>query len=310
MHVAATPTADASIRILALCATYNRKNATLASLRSLAEQVLPADVSLTFAVVDDASSDGTLVAVQKDFPQALTIDCGGERYWAGAMRFGFQQFWNPHLYTHLLVFNDDCLFHPQAISMAFNALQAGVPNEKGAVAVGALRTPELDAPTYGGLVKRKWLPGVYFKRVTPNGGPQDVDTLNMNFALIDAKCLQHNALIGPKFTHGFADFDFGLRARSQGTRLILTEGYVGFCSRNDARHTWEDTSLPFRQRHRLIFQPKGLPLLPRMTYLKAHAPLAWPFIFAWPYFRFYVSQFMLTMKNAGTRHDSEKRHPR
>jgi len=283
--------AGVNIRILALCATYNRKSTTLASLQSLAQQDLPNGASLTLALVDDASMDGTVKAIKAAFPEALTVNCGGEHYWAGAMRFGFSRFWNPAKYTHLLVFNDDCVFFKHAIAMALTTAQSSISvNAHSAVVVGAVRDPNRDVLTYGGLVKKRWLPGVYFKHIHPNGRVQEVDTLNMNFALIDATTLASNTLIGPHFTHSFADFDFGLRVKRRGVTIRLCPDYVGTCPRNEIKNTWEDRRLPFSTRQRLLLQPKGLPLHPRFVYLKSHAPFAWPLIFIWPYLRFYTVQ--------------------
>ncbi len=275
------------VKILALCASYNRHDVTIAALRSIQSQALPSGAIIQIAVVDDGSSDGTLDSIQNEFPDVLTISTEGGLYWAGAMRFGYARFWDPEKYTHLLVFNDDCTFYPNAISKLIEVVENS-GSTFGVVAVGSLRDKLSGALTYGGMKRKPWRPVVYLDRVMPSVEVQLVDTLNMNLALISAKCLDRNVLIADCFTHSLADFDFGLRATKNGAQVNLAPDFLGECSRNDAKSTWEDTTLSFARRWVLIRQPKGLPFRPRAEYLKSHVPYVWPVIFVWPYVKFFI----------------------
>lgn len=280
-----------TIKILALCATYNRRNVTLAALKSLQAQELPPDATMQIAVVDDSSSDGTLDAIRNELPGVITVGCGGELYWAGAMRFGLSYFWNSKQYSHLLVFNDDCTLYPNAVAMLLDVAENS-STKAGVVVVAALRDKLSGALTYGGFRRKRWRPVVYFDRVMPTCDVQVIDTLNMNLALISRQCLERNILIRDDFTHSLADVDFGLRASSNGSPIYLAPGFLGECSRNNTKGTWEDNSLPFDRRWFLIRQPKGLPLRPRFRYLKLHAPYVWPAIFIWPYLRLCISHLL------------------
>lgn len=279
-----------SMRILALCASYNRKLKTLAALKSLQTQI-PEHVSLQMALADDNSSDGTLEAVLKAFPDAMAVNVGGQKYWAGAMRIGFEHFWDSRKYTHLLVFNDDCFFYDNALATLIRVANChqGAHHQNGLVIAGSMRDPDSRQLTYGGLIKRKWWPKVYFQTVAPGAQPQAIATLNMNLALIDAHAIERVELIRPHFIHSFADFDFGLRANKEKVTVLLAPGFLGECARNTIVNTWQDKSFSFSQRREMLFQPKGLPTKPRRLYLKEHAPLAWPLIFIWPYLKFYAS---------------------
>lgn len=283
-----------SIHILALCATYNRRDITIASLRSLRAQILPPNTVMDIAVVDDASTDGTLESLQDIFPDILTIDCGGGSYWAGAMRHGVKNFWNQERYTHLLVFNDDITIFQHSISKLIE-VAIRYENHFGVVAVGAMVDSVKGILTYGGMKRIPYLPSIYLDRVKPTLDAQVVDTLNMNFALISKSCLARNELIRSGFTHSLADFDFGLRASKNGAKIILAPKFLGSCSRNSRVGTWEDIDLTFSRRWSLIFGPKGLPLYPRFIYLRSHAPYVWPFIYFWPYARLIISHFLLSI---------------
>ncbi|MDP2761373.1 MAG: glycosyltransferase [Sideroxyarcus sp.] len=280
------------VRILAVCATYNRREVTLAGLRSLNSQQLPANAILQLAVVDDNSTDGTIDAVRQEFPAALTLKSIGGLYWAGAMRFGFSHFWDKEKYSHLLVFNDDCVFYPNAVKKLIEVTES-VNAAHGAVAVASLRDKFTGDLTYGGMKRRRWRPAIYLDRVIPSGDIQVVDTLNMNLALISGKCLERNELIREGFSHSLADFDFGLRASRNGAKVYLAPGFLGECSRNQTQGTWEDGNVSLRRRWSLICQPKGLPLKPRYIYLKSHSPFIWPAIFVWPYVRLCISYLLI-----------------
>jgi len=244
------------MEILALCATYNRRDITLAALGSLKEQALPVGVRMQIAVVDDASTDGTPEAIRKNFPDVSIIGTSGGFFWAGAMRFGFKKFWDPQKYTDLLVFNDDVILYNNAIYELINTARYSENSCGGTIVVGAMKDPETRKITYGGLIKKPYRPSIYLERVSPTGNVQSVDTLNMNLALIDKNCLSQNEFIRAGFTHSLADYDFGLRAKKKGARLLLAPEFMGECSRNQANGTWEDSSLPFIRRFSLIWHPK------------------------------------------------------
>lgn len=246
---------------------------------------------MQIAVVDDASHDGTLGAIRREFPDILTVASSGGLYWAGAMRFGFQQFWNTEKYSYLLVFNDDCVFYPDAVSKLLEVAQSS--DSPSSVVVASFRDAATGALTYGGLRRQRWSPApVYLDPVAPTNNIQVVDTFNMNMALISNVCLKKNELIRSCFTHGAADYDFGLRVTKNGEVVSLAPGFLGECSRNQPTGTYADEELPFKQRWILLRQPKGLPFRPQFAYLKMHAPYIWPAILIRQYAGFPISHFI------------------
>jgi GT2 family glycosyltransferase len=249
---------------------------------------------MDIAVVDDASTDGTLKSLHDIFPDILTINCGGSSYWAGSMRYGVKHFWSNERYTHLLVFNDDITIFQHSISKLID-VAIRYENQFGVVAVGAMVDSVKGIPTYSGMKRIPYRPSIYLDRVKPTLDAQVVDTLNMNLALISKSCLARNELIRSGFIHSLADFDFGLRASKNSAKVILAPNFLGECSRNSRADTWEDIDLPFLKRWDLILGPKGLPLYPRLIYLRSHARYVWPFIYFWPYARLIISHFLLSV---------------
>jgi len=256
---------------------------------SIEKQKLMPNVNIQIAVVDDASIDGTCDAIRKYLPYVKIIRSTGDLYWAGAMRYGFSQLWNPNVYSYLLVFNDDCDIYPNAISDLIIIAEKSIINGYGnVVVVSSMQEEKSGEWTYGGLRKKKYLPAIYLEPVLPNYCEQIIDSFNMNLVLISKECLDKNEFIPDYFTHGYADYDFGLRISRNKSKIILAPGYQGTCSRNDIKNTWLDINISFRKRWFLIQQPKGLPFRQRYKYLKYHAPYAWPLIFIWPYMKYPV----------------------
>lgn len=285
------------IRILAVCATYNRREVTLAGLRSLHNQLLPANTTIQLALVDDNSEDGTIDAVRQEFPAVLTLKSSGGLYWAGAMRLGFSTFWNPVIYTHLLVFNDDCNFYPNATATLLEAYKSHTTamrsnSGRGVVIVGSFHDGIQYEPTYGGFIQQTSLKPVKLIVAKPTGKSQYVDTLNMNLALIDKDCLSRHSLIEDYFTHSYADIDFGLRVHRHGVPIILAPNYQGICYRNTTANTWQDPNIKFAKRLRLMLGPKGVPFQPRYHFLRRYAPTTWPIFLFWPYLKLTMSHFV------------------
>jgi GT2 family glycosyltransferase len=287
------------INILVLCATYNRCDISLRGLRSIIEQNLPPYVNIQIAIVDDASTDGTYDDIKNNIPNVKIFSSTGNLYWAGAMRCGFSRFWDPILYSYLLVFNDDCELFSNAISELIDIAESY--RERGndnIVVVGSMQDENTGALTYGGLRRKKYYPSVYLELVMPDSYKKNVDSFNMNLVLISKECLNNNEFISNYFTHSFADYDFGLRVSKNNSKIILAPGFQGKCSRNDIKNTWLDVDLTFQKRLFLIQQPKGLPYIQRYRYLKYHAPYAWIFIFIWPYLKYPVLHFVNRAKKA------------
>ena len=66
----------AGLRIAAVLAVHNRRDLTLACLRSLRAQQVPG-VALDVFVLDDASSDGTSEAIAEQFPEVTVLHGDG-----------------------------------------------------------------------------------------------------------------------------------------------------------------------------------------------------------------------------------------
>ena len=104
-----------STRVAALIAAHNRRDLTLACLRSLDAQRVPG-VTVDAFVLDDGSSDGTSEAIAEQFPEVTVLHGDGELYWGGGMRQAFAAAIAGD-YDHYLWLNDDVYLDDGALAV-------------------------------------------------------------------------------------------------------------------------------------------------------------------------------------------------
>ena len=276
------------MNIVALTTCYNRKELTLRALSSLFAQTLPAGFHIEVWLVDDGSSDGTGAAVRSFFPSVAVLDGTGDLYWAGGMRFGWDRIVKNCSVDYLLVFNDDISLYPSAVSRLLATANDLHASGCDAFAVaGAFNDHVLGAVAYGGVVRNSCWHPLRFRKLTPGGTGQECDTLNMNLALISKGALRQIGFLSPEFTHAKADYDFGLRLRAAGGRIVLAPGYMGECSRRELSNIPHGGSLSFSfaERWRRLTSVKMQPPRQRAVYCRRHAGIFWPMFWVLPYVR-------------------------
>ena len=257
-------------RIGALLTCHNRRDKTLAGLATLyAAKDSAAEVELQVYLTDDGSTDGTAAAV-REFDWGIHVVQGtGGLYWNRGMVAAWETaLASGESWDAFLLLNDDTLLDLDALTVLLATARQVGPN---AIIVGAVRDPESGELTYGGIRRTsRWHPG-RTARVPVASGPQDADTFNANCVLVTAACVESIGTLDPAFTHAMGDFDYGLRARKAGVRVVVAPGTIGTCPRNDIRGSWRDSSLPVRKRLRQLNSPKGLPYGEWQHYLRQHA---------------------------------------
>ena len=79
------------IQVAILLTSYNRKEKTLACLRSVYSQESINTVNVEIYLVDDNSTDGTGEAVKTEFPNVNVFKGSGDLFWAGGMRYAWRE---------------------------------------------------------------------------------------------------------------------------------------------------------------------------------------------------------------------------
>ena len=257
-----------STRVTALLTCYNRRESTLQCLRSYFGQHVPG-VELDAVLVDDGSTDGTGPAVQAELPAVQLVTGSGDLYWAGGMALAQQEAMSRDS-DYLLWLNDDVLLDDDAVATLL-AVSAAHPDAAvaGPVSDGAGRT------TYTGYRRIGRRPRG-FARIVPTGSPEDLDAFNGNVVLVPRSVYTRLGPVDARLRHGYADLDYGLRARRAGRRSVLADRHVGHCSRNDTAGGWRDPNLSRRERCRLLVDVKGIPPGPHIRYSARHGGPEWP----------------------------------
>jgi GT2 family glycosyltransferase len=142
------------------------------------------------------------------------------------------------------------------------------------IVLGAMRS-ERGETTYSGFRMRSSRPGD-LELIEPTTTSQEVDTINGNLVLVPSSAYEALGTIDPRFSHGYGDWDYGLRARAFNINLILAPEYFGICERNPREGTWLDNSLSRRTRVDLLLSRKGLPIGSQARFARKHGGALWP----------------------------------
>jgi GT2 family glycosyltransferase len=267
-------------RVAALLAAHNRRDLTLACLRSLQAQQVPA-VTLDVFVLDDGSTDGTGQQITELFPEVTLLHGNGQLYWNGGMRRAFAAAIAGD-YDHYLWMNDDTELDDGALAVLLDTecrLRAG--GEEAVIVAGSTRHPETGELTYGGVVHPyRWRP-LKSVLVEPADAPRPCDTMNGNVVLVSRAVVDRIGNIDPAFVQQMGDFDYGLRARAAGCSVWVAPGTVGTCA--------HPTSGPGERARvddlRRLWSVKELKPGPWAVYSRRHAGRLWPLYWLSPYAR-------------------------
>jgi GT2 family glycosyltransferase len=279
-----------TLLIAVVLTCHNRREKTLACLRSVANQAwqnTPASTSgqnpprgsepartIKIFLTDDGSTDGTSTAVQSLCPEAAIISGDGSLFWCGGMRVAWAEAAKVEPDYFLLV-NDDTVLYPDAIKSLIDL--AGTP-ESHTIAVGAIRHPADGSWTYGGVESDYPFP-------MPDGSPRPCRTLNMNAALVSRAVFKRLGILHSAYRHAMGDLDYGLKATRAGVPILETPRFVGECATNSVSGTWRDTSLSRMTRLRKLGHAKGLPPRDWLVYTRRNCGVLWWRYFLSPYIR-------------------------
>jgi glycosyltransferase involved in cell wall biosynthesis len=268
-----------STNVIAILTSHNRRSQTVACLRSFFGQQIDG-VALHAVLVDDGSSDGTADAVAAEFVGSTVLRGDGTLYWARGMAMAEAEALRAKP-DYVLWLNDDVVLSPSAVGTLIDVATA-MPGPL--VVSGTLVDPVSGVDSYGAMRRVDWHP-LRYALMHPNGSIQDADTCNGNVVLVPAETLRVVGGIDGGFEHGYADFDYGLRVRKAGGRVVLSATSVGTCSENTSFAARAQAAETLRERLRVLGDVKGRPWRSEVRYLRRHAGLWWPAVFAIPYLK-------------------------
>lgn len=284
------------MHIVTLATCHNRRVKTLSALSDLHAQKLPRSVTVEHVLVDDGSTDGTTKAVGKQFPNVEIVQGTGDLFWAGGMRHGWEVV-SGKTFDALFVYNDDVHLEKDALLRLIETSQQFIRDGgvAGHAVVGAFRSDDAFMSTsYSGAVRSSWWHPLRFKRVHPPVlGYKQVDTLNMNAALIRHAALTKVGFLSDYFVHRGADFEFGIKLNKSGGAVILASNYIGVCNRNQYENNFLNHCPTLYDCYCWLLDIRREPIRQRMKYYREHGGLFWPLLWIAPYISLPIKYFAL-----------------
>lgn len=285
------------MKVVALLTCHNRKHLTLRCLESFFSQSFRCDgtrPALSAIVVDDGSSDGTAEAVRARYENVEVVVGDGALFWAGGMALAesHARRLEPEF---LLWLNDDVALDKDALERLLDIARV-CPD---ALVVGSLRDPRTQELTYSGVTRSRWHP-LRTRLVVPGDDPVEADTFNGNVVLVRRAASDKIGAIDGRFSHGQADYDYGLRARRLGYRVVVAPLTLGTCARDVQRGTFLDTNQPLGERWRQVLTPKGLPMVSHARYLRRHGGILWPVFWVSPYAKLTLTSLIAAVRRRST----------
>ena len=245
--------------IAVLMSVYNRKEKTLRCLSLCYEQMdsITRSGKYRFSVylTEDGCTDGTADAVLEMFPDVHIIHGDGNLFWNRGMCAAWDEAAksSPDFYLWL---NDDTFLSQGAFSVL---LENSSYLKHKAIVVGTA-TDSAGNYSYGGRTRSG-------KIVPPDKViPVACDIFNGNLVLVPKSVFEAIGTMDPFYTHGFGDYDYGVRADKAGIIAVVAPGVLATCDRNPGVPRWRDPSVGLKERFRSLQDPKGRPLKEQFVY--------------------------------------------
>jgi len=241
------------MRLAVLITSFNRKNVTLAGLKSLKDALDTVDdLRYRIFLLDDASPDGTANAVRSIFPDVDVIDGTGSLFWGRGVGWAYEAARRTGSYDAYLLFNDDMVLDPDGVR-AFFADYREVNTRGPSMLGGATLAKDGSEITYSGFRKTSVLRPLAGVRIVPDGTLRPMDMPNGNFLLSPGPFFESVGGVDPTYFMGYADIDLGLTARRHGVDLFLARKPVGFCDSNPLTESLKTAS--FKERLKILNRP-------------------------------------------------------
>ena len=237
------------MKIAVILTVYNRKMTTIKGLESLINAINK-DLENEYKIymTNDGCTDGTDIAVKELFPDITIINTKGNLYWSQGMNIAWEKASNENNYDFYIWFNDDAILYENALKVLFKPLLSTKnvnSNDIDTIVSGAFMD-NLGNVSYGGRTSNN-------KYIVPNNNFQDIYYMNGNLVLIPKAVFNKLGYIDTHYIHSLGDWDYGLCAKKNGIKVLLTSEYVGITDRHD-----EDTKPYFNTNHSLINRIKYL----------------------------------------------------
>lgn len=262
----------------------NRRDTTLGAIERIKRQ--KSDATITIALFDDASTDGTVEAITTHHPEIQVVHGDGKAFWNG----GLHQLWSAKRNAAVDAFlwlNDDSWLDDDALTRLIATWRAQQNNrhERRLILVGATRGSD-GTISYSGYNAVRSPFAFRLKRIEPDATVvKPVSTFNGNIVLIGRGVVDAIGLNDPNFFHNLGDVDYGLRARQAGIPILLLPETLAACESNAAKvqSGYGSPHLSVVAQWRKVNTHHGLPFRSWWRFTRRHSGNWWPLHFLLPY---------------------------
>ncbi|MBX9969229.1 glycosyltransferase family 2 protein [Priestia aryabhattai] len=269
-------------KIVAILTCFNRREKTLRCLKTLKRQISPVDkiIDLKIVICDDCSTDGTQEAIIKQYPDVEFVQGTGDLFWARGMARATKaaEKYMPDFY---LMINDDVEFHDNMLEIMLKSYESIADNM--CAVVGSTKDSNTGKLTYGGAIWNGKAIKEKTVMVEPASPCAECNLSNWNCFLIPRCLYEKVGEIDSYYEHSRADYDYSLRIVKKGYKVYVANDFIGCCSRNSIKNTWEDTSLPFMGRIKALHRRTGMPIKSSWHYYRKFYGAGYIYRVIWPY---------------------------
>jgi GT2 family glycosyltransferase len=234
-------------------AVYNRKELTLSAIKQL-HSLEDEKTKIDITVCDDLSTDGTALAISTYYPRVQIVQTRGNAYWAKSMHFADVAAFEKD-YDYLVWMNDDTVLFQNVFKM-IKRDYATIQNQE-CILVGPLKDPITGSFTYSGCLDNRIKNKIELTFVGPYGIPVQVGMFSGNFVVIPRLVRSVVGPIDKKFSHGWADMEYGYRSSSKGFPSYLMSSFVGSSAINPLYSFHNDLTHPLSLRLKHVYGRKG-----------------------------------------------------
>lgn len=284
--------------IAVLISSFNRKEKTISAIEGVyGQKNINKNFKVSIYLLDDNSKDGTAQEVRLKYPDVNLIKGSGVDYWNGGMNKAFIQA-NKKEHDFYMWLNDDTFLYEDAFEKLLNTNKKIREKVDKPIIVVGTAIDSKGKISYGGVTKKNPIKLLSFELVTPSKSIelQTCDTFNGNLVLIEKKAYDIVGGLDQAFIHGMGDFDFGLRAKSKGVQLYVSNEYLCTCDKNPIKGTYHDTSINFYKGFKMLLSIKGLPIKQWFIFTKRHGGMMWYLYFIKPYLEYIPKRLFAFLK--------------
>ena len=268
------------MKVAILITCHNRKEKTLRCLSSIRDSLTEGIEPKVF-LTDDGCSDRTGEAVTSagwGFPVKV-LQGDGDLFWNGGMILAWKAALDEGGFDGYLWINDDITVLPEfwtdlAAADAFCLEKYG----KRGIYAGSTKDADNGKFTYGGFIYTSKFT-LKDKLIEPDGKNFiPCEAAHGNITYVAAEVVEKTGIFCEKYIHGGSDHDYTYLAHKAGFPILVLPHYSASCENDHLGKTRDYTVLPFRERCKLFYSPKGYNMHNTLLFNRRCFPWRVPFV--------------------------------